>query len=372
MAVLGVKMVARLFLSIFFLLSLSLTSFGAKVKIGTIANVEGVRVNYLTGYGIVVGLKGTGDGTTSVFTLQSVANMLRRMGIYVDPKAVKTKNAAAVMVTAKLPPFAKPGMLFDVEVASIGDAKSLENGVLIRTPLFGPDGKIYAFAQGPVSLGGGYSESNKGGKVQKNFPTVGTIPNGGIVERELPFSFDSVKELTLTLNNPNFTMASRIAETINEAFGLQIARAVDPATVKVEFLDGFDRVEFASKILSLEVETSSEPTIVIYEKTGTVIMSGDIKIDPPVYVSHGNIYVAVIEKPVISQPPPLSGGETVETTQTQTIIKEEKGRIFAIESPSLKELVKALNELGVSPRDLIAILQAIKAAGKLHAKIVVM
>ncbi len=359
----------RLFVALFLLFT-SL-SFGAEVKIGTLVNVEGVRPNYLTGYGIVVGLNGTGDGTTSVFTLQSVANMLRKMGVYVDPKAVKTKNAAAVMVTAKLPPFAKPGMSFDVEVASIGDAKSLANGVLIRTPLLGPDGKIYAFAQGPVSTGGGYSESNKGGKVQKNFPTAGIVPNGGIVERALPFELSQVRELTLTLNNPDFALASEIADVINSKFG-RIAKAVDSATVKVQFPPGVNRVDFISEVLSLKVKTSPEPTIVIYEKTGTVIMSGDIKMDPPVYVSHGNIYVSVVKKPVISQPPPLSGGRTVETQEVKTTVVEENGRIFAIDSPSLRDLVKALNELGVSPGDLIAILQAIKAAGKLHAKIIVM
>ncbi|WP_457678192.1 flagellar basal body P-ring protein FlgI [Thermovibrio sp.] len=358
-------------LLVLFLLLFSAFSYGAEVQIGTIVNVVGVRPNYLTGYGIVVGLNGTGDGTTSVFTLQSVANMLRKMGISVDPKAVKTKNAAAVMITAKLPPFAKPGMTFDVEVASIGDAKSLANGVLIRTPLFGPDGKIYAFAQGPVSTGGGFSESNKGGKVQKNFPTAGIIPNGGIVERPLPFKLSQEKELVLTLNNPDFSLASEIAGVINEKFG-KIAVAVDSATVKVKFPPGVNKVDFISKVLSLKVKTNPEPTIVIYEKTGTVIMSGDIKLDPPIYVSHGNIYVSVVKTPVVSQPPLLSGGKTVVTQKVQTSVVEENGRIFGINSPSLRDLVKALNQLGVSPGDLIAILQAIKAAGKLHAKIIVM
>ncbi len=368
MAFLGVVMLR--FLAFFFVILLS-RALAAEVKIGTLVNVEGVRPNYLTGYGLVVGLSGTGDGTTSVFTLQSVANMLRKMGVYVDPKAVKTKNAAAVMVTAKLPPFAKPGMTFDVEVASIGDAKSLANGFLIRTPLFGPDGKIYAFAQGPVSTGGGYSESNKGGKVQKNFPTVGIVPGGGIVERALPFSLSQEKELVLTLNRPDFSLASEIANKINSTFG-NLAVAVDSATVKVKFPLNVNKVEFISSVLNLKVKTNPEPTIVIYEKTGTVIMSGDIKLDPPIYVSHGNIYVSVVKEPVVSQPPPLSGGKTVLTQKVKTKVYEEKGRIFSINSPSLKELVKALNMLGVSPGDLIAILEAIKAAGKLHAKIVVM
>jgi len=364
--------VKRALLTLIFLFLAVSSAFATKVKISTLVNVEGVRPNFLTGYGIVVGLNGSGDGTTSVFTLQSIANMLRKMGIYVDPKAVKTKNAAAVIVTAKLPPFAKPGMTFDVEVASLGDAKSIANGVLIRTPLMGPDGKIYAFAQGPVSTGGGFSESNKGGKVQKNFPTAGIIPNGGIVERPLPFELSQTKELVLTLNQPNFTLASEIAFAINRHFGKELARAVDSATVKVEYPKGVNKVNFISQVLNLEVNTVPEPTVVIYEKTGTVIMSGDIKIDPPVYVSHGNIYVSVSAVPMVSQPPPFSNGTTIKTEVVKTTVKEENGRIFGISSPSLKDLVKALNQLGVSPRDLIAILQAMKAAGKLHAKIVIM
>ncbi len=365
-------MLKKLLALLIVFLSLGSTALAAKVKIGTEVNIVGVRENYLTGYGIVVGLDGTGDGTTSIFTLQSIANMLRKMGIYVDPKSVKTKNAAAVIVTAKLPPFAKAGMTFDVEVASLGDAKSLANGILIRTPLMGPDGKIYAFAQGPVSTGGGYTESNKGGKVKKNFSTTGIIPGGGIVERDLPFELNKLNKLTLTLKHPDFTLANEIAFEINRHFKEKLAEAKDSATVEVKYPKNIDKVKFISKILNLEIDTTPEPTIVIYERTGTVIMSGDIKIDPPVYVSHGNIYVSVTKTPVISQPPPLSGGSTVQTQQVTTTVREEHGRIFAIESPSLKDLVKALNELGVSPGDLIAIIQAIKAAGKLHAKIIVM
>ncbi|WP_457621904.1 flagellar basal body P-ring protein FlgI [Persephonella sp.] len=343
-----------------------------RVKIGNEVEVVGVRQNYLTGYGIVVGLKGTGDGTTSRFTLISIANMLKKMGIYVDPRQVRTKNAAAVIVTASMPPFAKNGMRFDVTVSSLGDAKSLENGVLIRTPLIGPDGKIYAFAQGPVSLGGGFSESNKGGQVTKNFPTTGVVLNGGIIERDLPFSFDSMKELTLTLKIPDFTRATKIQNAINNFFGENLAKAVDATTVKVKFPEGKDPVEFTSQIMNLEIETDNEPTVVIYERTGTVIMSGDIKIDTPIYVSHGNIYVSVLKTPVVSQPQPLSEGETVTAEKVETTVIEEEGRIFSIQSPSLKDLVQALNDLGVSPRDLIAIIQAIKNAGKLHAKIIIM
>ena len=345
---------------------------GNTVKIKDEVNVMGVRPNYLIGYGIVVGLKGTGDGTTTRYTLISIANMLRKMGIYIDPAQVKTKNAAAVMVTANLPPFAKSGMTFDVTVASMGDAKDIGNGVLIRTPLFGPDGKVYAFAQGPVSTGGGFSESNKGGKITKNFPTTGVVVNGGIVERDLPFNYRNMKDIILTLKRPDFDTALQIENTINQHFNQKIATAIDATTVKVKLMPGTDPVKLTGQILNLSIKTDNEPTIVIYERTGTVIMSGDIKIDAPVYVSHGNIYVSVEKKPVISQPPPLSGGETVQTQQTQTTVVEEKGRIFSINSPRLKDLVEALNDMGVSPRDLIAIIQALKNTGKLHAKIVIM
>ncbi len=345
---------------------------GNIVKIKDEVDVVGVRPNYLIGYGIVVGLKGTGDGTTTRYTLISIANMLRKMGIYIDPAQVKTKNSAAVMVTANLPPFAKSGMRFDVTVASMGDAKDIGNGVLIRTPLFGPDGQVYAFAQGSVSTGGGFSESNKGGKVTKNFPTTGVIIDGGIVEKDLPFDFSKMESIILTLKKPDFSKAVQIQDAINRYFGQKVATAVDATTVNVKYISGVKPVEMIGQILNLEVKTDTEPTIVIYERTGTVIMSGDIKIDAPIYVSHGNIYVSVEKKPVVSQPPPLSGGETVQTEQVTTTITEEKGRIFAIESPKLKDLVEALNSMGVSPRDLIAIIQAIKNTGKLHAKIIVM
>jgi Flagellar basal-body P-ring protein len=363
----------KVLIAIVLITSITSLSFATEVKIRDEVYVEGFRPNYLTGYGIVVGLNGTGDGTTSRYTLISIANMLRKLGIYIDPTQVRTKNAAAVMVTANLPPFAKPGMAIDVQVASIGDAKDIANGLLIRTPLYGPDGKIYAFAQGPVSTGGGFLESNKGGKVQKGFPTAGIIPNGAIVEEELPFDFNSMTEVTLSLKNPSFSKAQEIAKVINQKYpGLAVVQ--DPTSIKVRLPQTKNKTEFLAEILDLKIKTDKDnvPTIVFYEKTGTVIMSGDVVIDTPVYVSHGSIYVTVEKTPVISQPPPLSGGQTVVTQGVTTKVQEEKGRIISIESAKLSDLVKALNDLGVSPYDLIAILQAIKAAGKLHAEIKVM
>lgn len=361
-----------MFLRLFFIFIFSFTFFSyASVKVRDEVEVEGFRVNYLTGYGIVVGLNGTGDGTTSRYTLISIANMLRKLGIYIDPSQVRTKNAAAVMVTANLPPFAKPGMSFDVNVASLGDAKDIGNGILIRTPLYGPDGKIYAFAQGSVSIGGGFFESNKGGKVQKGFPTSGIVLNGGIVEQELPFNFNMVESVRLNFKNPDFKKATQLADVINRKFG-NVAKVDDPSTVTVNFPPGVDRTAFLNRILDLEISSDDIPTIVIDERTGTVILSGDIKIDPPVYVSHGNIYVMVEKVPIVSQPQPFGQGQTAITQQVQTKVVEEKGRIIPIESASVRDLVKALNDLGVSPRDLIAILQAIKNAGKIHANIKVM
>lgn len=341
------------------------------VKVRDEVEVESFRVNYLTGYGIVVGLNRTGDGMMSRYTLMSIANMLRNFGVFIDPAQVMTRNAAAVIVTANLPPFAKPGMTFDVNVASVGDARDIGNGVLVRTPLYGPDGKIYAFAQGPVSTGGGFLESNKTGKVQKGFPTAGVVVNGGIVEEELPFDFNSLESVKLNLRSPDFKKATEIAESINRKYP-SIARVVDPSTVVVSFPQNTERSSLLADILNIDISTDNIPTIVIYERTGTVILSGDIRIDPPVYVSHGNIYVMVETVPVVSQPPALSGGQTVVTQQTQTRVVQEKGRIIPIESASVRDLVKALNDLGVSPYDLIAILQAIKNAGKLHANIKVM
>ncbi len=346
--------------------------FSESFKIKNEVNVLGVRKNFLIGYGIVVGLNGSGDGTTTAFTLLSIANMLKKMGIYINPKDIKSKNAAAVIVTAKMPPMAKSGMGFDVTVASLGDAKDIGNGVLIRTPLFGPDKKVYGFAQGSVSTGGGFSESNIGGKIQKNFTTTGVIVDGGIIERDLPFNFNKLPYVTLTLKHPDFSLARNIAEKINSAFDLPLAKAKDLATVIVSYPKEADRVDFISKILELKVSYKSEPTVVIYERTGTVIMSGDIKIDAPVYVSHGNIYVAIQKEEKVSQPSSFGGGNTAVTQSVVTNVQEEFGRVFSIKTPSLDDLVKALNELGISPRDLIAILQAIKKAGKLHAKIVVM
>ncbi|MEZ0323933.1 MAG: flagellar basal body P-ring protein FlgI [Hydrogenothermaceae bacterium] len=360
-------MLRIIFATVILLTSLSYSA----VKIRDEVEVESFRTNYLTGYGIVVGLNGTGDGTTSRYTLISIANMLRKLGIYIDPAQVRTKNAAAVIVTGNFPPFAKPGMTFDVNVASLGDAKDIGNGILIRTPLYGPDGKIYAFAQGSVSTGGGFFESNKGGKIQKGFPTAGIIVNGGIVEEELPFDFNSLETVKLNLRNPDFKIATNISTAINSKYG-DISKVLDPSTVLLKFPKGVDKTSFLADVLNLEISLDNVPTIVIDERTGTVIMSGDIKLDPPIYVSHGNIYVMVESTPVISQPQPFGQGQTVVTQKVQTKVVEEKGRIIPIESASIKDLVKALNDLGVSPRDLIAILQAIKSAGKINANIKVM
>lgn len=343
------------------------TSFGVRIK--DIATIEGNRYNYLIGYGLVVGLKGTGDGKATQFTVQSLANMLRRMGIPVDPRRITVKNVAAVMVTAKVPPYAKAGMRFDVEVSSIGDAKSLEGGTLLMTPLRGPDGQIYAIAQGQVIVGG-YETRGRGAAQVKNIPTVGRIPNGGILERDLPFRAD-FREVNIYLDEPDFTTAKNIQDAINEFFGQSLAKAIDSATVKVSIPEGINPVDFLAQIENIEVSTSTVARVVIDGRSGIVLLGGNVSIDP-VAVAVGSLIVKITERPQVSQPPPLSPGETREVPRTEIKVEEEEKRLVQIKGATVSELVDALNKLGATPREIIQVLQAIKAAGALKAKLEVL
>jgi len=349
-----------------FLILISL-SFGARIK--DIATIEGNRYNYLIGYGLVVGLKGTGDGKATQFTVQSLANMLRRMGIPVDPRRITVKNVAAVMVTAKVPPYAKAGMRFDVEVSSIGDAKSLEGGTLLMTPLRGPDGKVYAIAQGQVIVGG-YEARGRGATKVKNVPTVGRIPNGAILERDLPFSAD-FKEVNIYLDEPDFTTAKNVQDAINRAFGMNIAKAIDSATIRVKIPEGYSPVDFLAKVENLEVQTSSVAKVIIDGRSGIVLLGGNVSIEP-VAVAIGSLVVEIKERPKVVQPPPLSPGETKVVPRTEIKVKEEKKRLVQIKGATVSELVDALNAIGATPREIIQILQAIKAAGALKAKLEVL
>ncbi len=348
---------------------LSLAFNGYAVKLKDIASVEGNRINYLVGYGLVVGLKGTGDGKATQFTVKSLANVLQKMGIVVDYNRLTVKNVAAVMVTAKVPPYAKAGMRFDVEVSSIGDAKSIEGGTLILTPLKGPDGKIYALAQGQVIVGG-YEARGRGARQTKNVPTVGRIPNGAVLEVDLPFN-EEFKEVNIYLDNPDYTVAKLVQDKINSTFGENVAEALDSATIKLRMPKGYSVVDFLAKVENIELDVPRVSKVVVDSRTGTIILGGDVSINP-VSVATGSLIVKITEEPQIVQPPPLSGGTTQQAERTTVQVKEETKRIVPLRGATVKELVDSLNEIGATPREIISVLQAIKAAGALKAKLEVL
>ena len=349
-----------------------LASAAQAARIKDIANIRGVRQNQLFGYGLVVGLDGTGDGTKSLFTVQSLASMLERMGVTIDPDDLKVKNVAAVMITTDLPPFARRGSRIDVLVSSIGDAKNLQGGTLLLTPLKAADGKVYAVAQGPVSTGGFSYGKGTGTGVQKNFPTVGRIVGGATIEREIAGNFNEREELTLALHAPDFTTATRVAQAINGAFGDSLASTPDAGTITVAVPDLYRgrSVELVALIENLGVTPDTISKIVINERTGTVIMGENVRI-ATIAIAHGNLSIQVNKRDNVSQPLPFSrGGQTVVTSDRAVRVEEGRNPLFLVESGvSIGEVVRALNALGVSPRDLIAIFQALKAAGALQAEL---
>ncbi len=372
------KILKKIFFFFLYIFSLITFSFSKTFTLKELLTLYGNKPNYLVGYGVVVGLDGTGD--SSLAAVNSIANMLRRFNVKLDTTTFKSKNVAAVMVTTTLPPYAKPGMRLDVRVSSIGDAKSLQNGVLLLTPLFGPDNKIYALAQGPVSTGG-YKIGTRNAQVQKNFPTTGIVINGAIVEKTPNQIFDPRYGLIFVLKKfrDDPTVIDNIVKTINKAFNAKVCKVVDLNTIKVIPPLDEDPVNVINKILSLKVNINPEPVVVIDERTGTVVMGEDVKIDP-VAVAHGNIMVAVKEIPQINKLIFGNGNSTQAfleelralTNKTLTEINiTQEGKIFMLNAPTLKDLVKTLNALGVSPGDLIAIIEALKAAGAIHAKIIV-
>jgi flagellar P-ring protein precursor FlgI len=363
--------IALLSLSLWFLVPLP-CGLAQAARLKDIASIGGVRPNQLIGYGLVVGLDGSGDrGRGSGgkdFTVQSLVSMLERMGITVDPKDVKVKNVAAVMVTAQLLPFARPGNQVDVTVSSLGDAKSLQGGTLLLTPLRGVDGAVYAVAQGPISVGG-FAAAGAGARVQKNHPTVGLIPGGATVERSLGGNLASRDQLTIALNRPDFTTAQRVAQSINSTAGSAVAQPMDSGTIAVDVPPSWRGgvVDFVARLESLEITPDTVAKVVLDERTGTVVMGEHVRIST-VAVSHGNLSIQVREQPLVSQPQPFSGGQTTVVPDTQITVEEEQRRLFVIEGgATIGELTRALNAIGVTPRDLIAIFQAIKAAGALHA-----
>ncbi len=342
-------------------------------RIKDIADIKGVRQNQLVGYGLVVGLEGTGDSDDSLFTIQSLASLLEKMGVTVQPEDIDdVENVAAVMVTTDLPAFASQGSRIDVLVSSIGDAENLQGGTLLFTPLKGADGSVYAVAQGPVSTGGFAVSGNSGDQVQKNFPTVGRVVGGGLVEQEIHSNFNQKDSLTLALHEPDFTTASRVAQAINRAFYSQLAQTENAGSIQVSVPENYlgNTVQFVTLIESLGVTPDMVSKVVVNERTGTVIMGENVRI-ATIAIAHGNLSIQIDESQNVSQPLPFSrGGQTVVTPESDIVVQEGKNPIFLVESGvSIGEVVKALNALGVSPRDLIAIFQALKAAGALQAEL---
>ena len=337
------------------------------VRIKDIATFSGVRDNQLIGYGLVVGLAGTGDKKDSVFTLSSMKNMMDRMGVGVDSSSLKIKNVASVMVTARMPVSAKPGTRLDVTVSSVGDATSLMGGVLLQTALKGVDGKIYTLAQGALTVGG-FSASGKAASTSKNVATVGIIPGGGIVERSIPFEFNQQNKLTLNLRIGDFSTAQQIAERLNGAMGGPYARAVDATSVVMDVPPQYrnNLVPLMASVENLDVNPDTAAKVVVDEKTGTVVLGRDVRVSRAA-VAHGNLQITVQESEQVSQPGPFSQGQTVVTPQTEANIREEQRHLVMVEGATLQELVDGHTAIGATPRDHISILRAMQASGSLHA-----
>ena len=361
------KYTKTLLLSLLCVLLLANTAFAARIK--DVAKVQGARSNQLIGYGIVVGLNGTGDSTKSDFTIRSVINMMQKFGLTVDAKQIKPKNVAAVMVTAKLPSFAKEGDNIDVNIASMGDAKSLEGGVLLQTPLKAANGQVYAVGQGPLSIGG-YTASSGGSSKQKNFPTTGLIPSGAIVEKGVSNNLVSDGGISLSLLHPDFTTANRIANAINAQWG-GIAKATDAGKVVVDVPGGSsgNLVSFIAAIEDLNISPDQAAKIVLNERTGTIVMGANVSISE-VAVSQGGLTVTVNKDTEVYMPKPFTNAKPVVDDNTQVDVQEKQANLVALPATAkVGDVVAALNTIGATPRDIMAILEAMRAAGALHAEL---
>jgi len=341
------------------------------IRIKDLASFEGVRDNQLLGYGLVVGLNGSGDSDQTKIQTQSVVNMLERMGITTSVNDIKIKNVAAVVVTAILPPFAKQGNRIDVLVSSLGDAKSLAGGTLLMAPLKGADNQVYAVAQGSI-LTNSFAFGGQGATAQKNHPTAGQVPNGALVERELPNTLSGKSVLNLNLNVADFTTASRIVTAINEQFKSPVAVSRDPGSVTMTIPEAYSNraVEFVASLERLEIKPDIQAKVILNERTGTIVLGENVRIST-VAITQGSLSLVIKETPQVSQPAPLSRlGETKVVPRTELKVTEETQRLMVLqEGASIGDVVRALNLLGVTPRDLIGILQAVKAAGALQAEL---
>lgn len=355
------------------LFAVSLSSYGQRIK--DLASVDGVRSNQLVGYGLVVGLDGTGDQTNQTpFTTQSFTSMLRQLGITIpDGASFQLKNVAAVALHAELPPFAKPGQRIDVTISSIANSKSLRGGTLLMSPLKGIDGNVYAIAQGNLIVGGFGAEGADGSRITVNVPSVGRIPDGATVERAIATRFGGDKEIIFNLHSPDFTTAKRVADSINKLVGPGIAAPMDAASIKVQAPeDPAHRVDYLSLLENVQVTPAEAPArIIINSRTGTIVVGKHVKVEP-VAVTHGSLTVTVRENSNISQPNAFGDGETVVVPDSEVAVEEEQGQMFNFApGPTLDDIVRAVNEVGAAPGDLMAILEALKQAGALKAEIVV-
>ena len=346
----------------------------ATSRIKDLANIEGVRQNQLIGYGLVVGLNGTGDTLNNIpFTRQSLQAMLERLGVNTRGSQIRTGNVAAVMVTANLPAFGTQGTRIDVTVSALGDSKSLQGGTLLVTPLLGADGNVYAVAQGSVAIGG-FQAEGEAAKIVRGVHTVGRISNGAIIEREIDFALNKLNQVRLALRNSDFTTAKRIAAAVNDYIGSAIAEPLDASTVQLTLPPKADAnmVALLTEIEQLQIEPDLGAKVVIDERSGIIVMGRDVRVST-VAVAQGNLTVTISETPQVSQPAPFSRGETRVVPRTRIGVQEDGKKLALVkEGVSLQQLVDGLNALGIGPRDLIAILQAIKAAGAIQAEIEVM
>ena len=357
-------------------LALGLATAAHAERIKDLASVNGVRTNQLVGYGIVVGLDGTGDQTSQTpFTIQSIANMLAKFGVTIPPTAnPQLKNVAAVTVTAELPPFSKPGQTIDVTVASIGNASSLRGGNLLMTPLRGVDGQVYAFAQGSVLVSGFGISGKDGSKISLNVPSSGRVPNGANVEREVPLKFASDPHLILNLNTPDFTTAARVAAGINKMLGAGTADALDAVSIRVAApVDPDQRIAYLATLEALEIEPGDAPArVIVNSRTGTVVISSHVRVTAAA-VAHGSLSVTITERSDVSQPNSFTNGTTATVTPRSTLdVQQADARMFLFQAGvNLDEIVRAVNQVGAGPGDLVAILEALKQAGALRAELIV-
>jgi flagellar P-ring protein precursor FlgI len=346
-----------------------------QARVKDVATVEGIRDNQLVGYGIVVGLRGTGDSSQTVFPIQTLISTLQRMGVNLSQSSaassLRVQNMAAVFIAATLPPFARPGNRLDITVSSAGDARSIEGGLLLMAPLYGPDGQIYAEAQGPLVLGG-YSISSNGNSRSLNHPTTGRVPSGAIVERAVPLDISHLHKLSLLLNDPDFRTAEMMATAVNRELGREAAHAVDSRQIEVTASTGEDIPELLSRIESVEVDVFPRAKVVVNERTGTVVIGGDVRLQP-VSILHGGLAVNVISEVQVSQPNALGQG-TTQVVQQTTVQAQDKpaNRIELHAGATVDDLVQNLQQIGATARDIISILQAMKEAQALEAELEVM